>query len=131
MRCPVDGPTSFTDTFGEPRSGGRTHQGVDMFAATGTPVAAIVDGSVLRKTSSPAGGITLYYTGGDGYEYFYAHLSGYADVSPGQKMSAGDRLGFVGDTGNAGGGPPHLHFEARPNGGAPINPTSIARKACG
>ena len=102
-----------------------------MFAPIGTPVAAIVDGSVLRKTSSAAGGVSLYYTGSDGYEYFYAHLKGYAEVSPGQKMAAGDHLGFVGDTGNAAGGPPHLHFEARPNGGAPVNPTSIARKACG
>lgn len=131
MRCPVDGPTSFTDTYGEPRSGGRAHQGVDMYAAMGTPVAAIVDGSVLRKASSGAGGISLYFTGGDGNEYFYAHLSKYAEVSPGDKMSAGDRLGSVGDTGNAQGGPPHLHFEVRPQGGAPINPTPTARKACG
>jgi septal ring factor EnvC (AmiA/AmiB activator) len=131
MRCPVDGPTSFTDTYGDPRSGGRAHQGVDMYAAMGTPAAAIVDGSVLRKASSGAGGISLYYTGNDGNEYFYAHLSKYADISPGQKMSAGDHVGFVGDSGNAQGGPPHLHFEVRPQGGAPINPTPTARRACG
>ena len=131
MRCPVDGPTSFTDTFGAPRSGGRTHQGVDMFAASGTPVAAMVEGSVLRKSSSAAGGISLYFTGNDGNEYFYAHLSGYAEISPGQKMQAGGHLGYVGNTGNAEGGPPHLHFEARPKGGAPVNPTSLVRRACG
>jgi peptidoglycan LD-endopeptidase LytH len=131
MSCPVDGPTSFTDTYGEPRSGGRAHQGVDMYAAMGTPAAAIVDGTVLRKASSGAGGISLYFTGSDGNEYFYAHLSKYAEVSPGQKLSAGDHVGFVGDTGNAQGGPPHLHFEVRPQGGAPVNPTPYARKACG
>ena len=101
-----------------------------MFAAEGTPVVAIVSGTVLRKASSPAGGISLYLSGGDGFEYFYAHLAGYAEISGGQKVEAGTRLGSVGATGNASGGPPHLHFEARPQGGAPVNPTGIVRKVC-
>lgn len=131
MKCPVTGPVSFTDTYGHPRSGGRQHQGVDMFAASGTPVAAIVDGTVLRKASSSAGGISLYLKGNDGAEYFYAHLKGYAQIDQGQKVSAGQTVGYVGDTGNASGGPPHLHFEVKPQGSGPINPTPTAKKACG
>lgn len=130
LRCPIAGPTSFTDTWGAPRSEGRSHQGVDMFAARGTPVAAIVDGT-LRLASSASGGITLYIKGTDGTEYYYAHLEGYAAVSTGQKVFAGDRIAFVGNSGNAAGGPTHVHFEVHPGGGSAINPTPTARKACG
>ncbi|MGQ0680526.1 MAG: murein hydrolase activator EnvC family protein [Actinomycetota bacterium] len=131
MKCPVDGPVSFTDTYGHPRSGGRRHQGVDMFAAMGTPTVAIVDGTVQRKASSAAGGLSLYFKGIDGVEYFYAHLQKYAGVENGQKLSAGQVLGYVGDSGNAAGGPPHLHLEVAPAGSGPINPTPTARRACG
>jgi len=72
----------------------------------------------------------VYLRGNDGTEYFYTHLAAYADVAPGQKVSAGRTIGYVGDTGNAKGGPPHLHFEIRTNG-VPINPTPTARAACG
>lgn len=130
MACPVDGPHSFTDTFGAPRSGGRSHQGVDMFAPMRTPVAAIVDGTVLRRNSSPLGGLALYLRGSNGNEYFYAHLAGYTDVAVGAAVKAGDHLGFVGDTGNARGGPPHLHFEVRTSSGI-VNPTPVVRRACG
>jgi murein DD-endopeptidase MepM/ murein hydrolase activator NlpD len=128
--CPVNGPVSFTDTWGAPRSGGRRHQGVDMFAAMRTPAAAIVDGVLLRRETSSLGGMSVYLKGNNGNEYFYTHLSGYSDVAPGQKVSAGQTIGYVGDSGNASGGPPHLHFEIR-QGGVPINPTPTARLACG
>ncbi|HEX2053304.1 MAG TPA: peptidoglycan DD-metalloendopeptidase family protein [Actinomycetota bacterium] len=128
--CPVDGPVSFTDTYGAPRSGGRKHQGVDMFAPMRTPVAAIVDGTLTRRESSALGGLSVYMKGTDGTEYFYTHLSGYSNVAPGQKVTAGQTIGYVGDTGNAAGGPPHLHFEVR-SGGVPVNPTPTARAACG
>lgn len=128
--CPVDGPNSFTDTWGDPRSGGRRHQGVDIYAASGTPSAAVVDGTILRLTRSSRGGISLYLRGGDGSEYFYAHLSGYA-VSAGQRVSAGQHVAYVGNTGNARGGVPHLHFEIHPGGGAAINPYPTVRAACG
>lgn len=131
LRCPVGGPVSFTDTWGAPRSGGRSHQGVDMFAASGTPAVAITDGSVLRKTSSATGGITLYLKGNDGVEYYYAHMLKYAEVEQGQKVAAGEAIGYVGNSGNAAGTSPHLHFEVKPSGGGPINPTPTARKACG
>ena len=128
--CPVNGPVSFTDTWGAPRSGGRSHQGVDMFAAMRTPAAAIVDGTLLRRDTSSLGGMSVYLKGNDGNEYFYTHLAGYSDVAPGQKVTAGETIGYVGDSGNAKGGPPHLHFEIR-SGGVPINPTPTARLVCG
>ncbi|MDQ4148740.1 MAG: M23 family metallopeptidase, partial [Actinomycetota bacterium] len=131
LRCPVDGPTSFTDTWGAPRSGGRSHQGVDMFAAQGTPVAAISDGVVLRRETSAAGGLGLRIRGNDSTVYYYAHLSGYTNFVAGQRVTAGAHVGYVGATGNAAGGPPHLHFEVHPNGGSAINPTPTARRACG
>lgn len=129
--CPVDGPTAFTDSWGDPRGGGRRHEGVDMFAARGTPVAAVVEGTVGRMSTSSTGGIQLYLRGGDGTEYFYAHLNGYAGVSPGQRVTAGTHVAFVGNSGNARGGAPHLHFEIHPGGGAPINPYPTVKAACG
>jgi murein DD-endopeptidase MepM/ murein hydrolase activator NlpD len=131
LRCPVNGATSFTDTFGAPRSGGRRHMGVDMFAAEGTPAVAITDGVILRKQSSPAGGLGVWLRGTNSTVYYYAHLSGYASISPGQKVAAGTVVGFVGSTGNAEGGPAHLHFEVQPGGGAPVNPYPTAARACG
>lgn len=131
LRCPVGGPVSFTDTWGAPRSGGRSHQGVDMFAASGTPAVAIADGSILRKSSNALGGVTLYLKGNDGVEYYYAHMLKYAEVEQGQKVAAGDTIGYVGNSGNAAGSPPHLHLEIKPPGGGAINPAPTARKACG
>lgn len=128
--CPVNGPVSFTDTYGAPRSGGRRHQGVDMFAAMRTPAAAIVDGVLLRRETNSLSGMSVYLKGNNGNEYFYAHLSGFSDVAPGQKVSAGQTIGYVGNSGNASGGAPHVHFEVR-EGGVTINPTPTARLACG
>lgn len=131
FRCPVDGPNAFRDSWGEPRSGGRRHQGVDVFAAQGTPVAAVVDGTILRMMSSSLGGISLYLRGRDGSEYFYAHLAGYAGVAQGQSVAAGTHVAYVGNSGNARGGPAHLHFEIHPGGGRAINPFPTVRAACG
>lgn len=131
LYCPVDGPVSFTDTYGHPRSGGRTHLGVDMFAAMGTPVAAITDGTITRRSSSTLGGLYIYFTGTDGTEYFYTHLSGYTDIPVGRQIDGGTHVGYVGNSGNARGTPPHVHFEVAPEGRGNINPTPIARRACG
>lgn len=129
LYCPVNGPVSFTDTYGAPRSGGRTHQGVDMFAPMRTPAAAIVAGTLTRRQTSTLGGLSVYLRGTDGTEYFYTHLAAYSDVGQGQRVSAGQTIGYVGDSGNAKGGPPHLHFEIRSNG-VPVNPTPTVRTAC-
>lgn len=113
--CPVDGPVAFTDTWGAPRSGGRTHKGVDMKAARGTPVVAIEDGLVTRLSNSALGGYSIYLAGDSGARYYYAHLDAWADgLSGGQRVTAGDRLGTVGTSGNAPDWIPHLHFQYAP-----------------
>lgn len=116
--CPVVGASGFANTWGQPRSGGRRHQGVDMLAPSGTPLQAVVSGRVVRRTNR-LGGVTLSLHGENGTRYYYAHLRSYAG-SEGE-VSAGQVIGYVGDTGNAS-GTPHLHFEIHPGGGTAINP---------
>lgn len=127
--CPVDGPHALTDSYGDPRSGGRRHQGIDIMATRGTPAAAVSDGAITRMNQSTLGGVSLYLRGNDGTEYFYTHLDRYAGVSVGQAVSAGTHVAYVGSTGNA--GTPHLHFEVHPGGGASIDPFPMAKAACG
>lgn len=129
--CPVGQPHNFSDTWGAPRSGGRTHKGVDIFADIGIPLYAYTSGTV-RLTSSPLGGISLWITGDNGDRYYYAHLSRYADgVTTGTRVRTGDLVGYNGKTGNARYTPPHLHWEVHPGGGTAVNPTPYARAACG
>ncbi len=130
--CPVQGVVVFTDTFGAPRSGGRSHQGVDMLAARGTPVVAIDEGTVSRMSTSSLGGITVWFRDAAGDEYYYAHLDGWAPgQAEGQGVSGGALLGYVGSTGNASASAPHLHWEYHPGGGGAVNPTPLARQLCG
>ncbi len=126
--CPVQGAVSFTDTFGAPR-GGHTHKGVDMFAATGTPLVAVVAGSLFFQSDN-LGGLAAYVTGNDGTTYYYAHLNDY--VGGGRTVSTGELIGHVGNTGDASGGPSHLHFEIRPGGpnGSAIDPTPTVAAHC-
>jgi murein DD-endopeptidase MepM/ murein hydrolase activator NlpD len=118
MVCPVAGASSYSDTWGADRSGGRSHEGVDMLAPAGTPLVAVVSGSV-EFGSSPLGGNSLWLHGSDGNAYFYAHLSAFEGSSRG--VSQGEVIGYVGATGNAN-GTNHLHFEVHPGGGAAVNP---------
>ncbi|HEV3474864.1 MAG TPA: peptidoglycan DD-metalloendopeptidase family protein, partial [Actinomycetota bacterium] len=122
--CPAPG-TSFSDTFGAPRSGGRSHAGVDMMGGYGTPVYAALPGSVSTSSSSLGGNQAYVYSDGGTYT-FYAHLQGFADVSG--SVAAGTLIGYVGDTGNAT-GTPHLHFEYHP-GGSLVNPTPYVAAVC-
>ncbi|MCX8033231.1 MAG: peptidoglycan DD-metalloendopeptidase family protein [Thermoleophilia bacterium] len=126
---PVDGPHSYTNTWGAPRSGGRTHKGTDILAPRGTPVVACVSGVISRTNprDTGLGGITIWLRGDNGYSYYYAHLDGIASgIRPGVRVRAGQLLGWVGDTGNAD-GCYHLHFEMHPGGGAAVNPYATLR----
>lgn len=125
---PVQGPNSFRDTFGAPRSGGRTHKGTDIMTARNTPIVAVTDG-VITSTNpydTGLGGITIHLRGDDGNVYYYAHLASIKEgIRAGVRVEAGQVIGYAGNTGNASGGAVHLHFEIRPNGGAAINPYPI------
>jgi murein DD-endopeptidase MepM/ murein hydrolase activator NlpD len=129
--CPIAGPFHFRDTWGAPRSGGRSHKGVDMFGQMGADVFAITDGTILRHSSSPLGGLGLYLAGDDGAQYYYSHLQSiFPDYQPGRRVEAGERIAANGDSGNARGGAPHIHFEVRPAAGAQVNPYPFAAAAC-
>ena len=129
--CPfTPGKTSFRDTWGAPRSGGRRHKGVDMFAAWNERMFAVVSGTVSIANYG-LGGKVVWLNGSDGNGYYYAHLSDWA-VSNGQRVSQGQVIGYNGDSGNARGGSPHLHFEIHPGGRgrAAVNPTPTVAAAC-
>jgi len=127
--CPMTpGRTSFIDSWGFPRSGGRTHKGVDMFAARGEPIYAVQAGTA-RSSSNTLGGISVHLSANTGFRYYYAHLQSTA-FSGSRSVAQGDVIGYNGSTGNAAASSPHLHFEIRPGGGGPVNPYPTVRAAC-
>lgn len=92
------------------------HQGLDIFAARGTPLLAVGTGRVYRAGWNPVSGLAVQIEV-DGTRYFYAHLDGLAKgVGPGDTVHIGQVLGYVGTTGDAVGTHPHVHFEVRPGG---------------
>jgi murein DD-endopeptidase MepM/ murein hydrolase activator NlpD len=125
MVCPVAGPAAYADTWGAARSGGRSHEGVDMLGARGTPIVAVVSGTAQPKNNS-LGGNAVWLTGSNGYRYYYAHLDSFGASGA---VSAGTVIGYMGDTGNAR-GTVHLHFEVHPGGGRAVNPTPYVRAVC-
>lgn len=130
---PVQGKCTFSDSYGVTRSGGRTHEGVDIMATTGKYVYAVANGTLTRQYRDAAGSLSgngWRLTTADGTYFFYAHLSEHAPgLAVGSVVTPGQIIGYVGATGNA--GSPHLHFEIHPNGGAPINPTASLRAVDG
>jgi murein DD-endopeptidase MepM/ murein hydrolase activator NlpD len=122
--CPAPG-SSFGDTFGAPRSGGRSHAGVDMMGSYGSPIYAALPGTVSFSSSSLGGNQAYVHSAGGTYT-FYAHLQGYVGSS--RAVAAGELIGEMGDTGNAT-GTPHLHFEYHPNGTL-VNPTPFVAAVC-
>jgi peptidoglycan LD-endopeptidase LytH len=123
--CPVNGAVAFGDTWGSPRPNGRHHQGVDMMAASWTPLVAVVAGFVRMKTD-PLGGNVASLNGVDGTRYYYAHLSSWEGGD--RNVSAGDVVGYVGHTGDTQAN--HLHLEIHPHGGSAVNPYPTVRRYC-
>ncbi len=144
---PVSAGASYSDTFGAPRSGGRSHAGQDLVSAKGTPLLAAVSGRItrLRHDLSGLSGNSLTITADDGWSYVYIHLNNdspgtddsanrfeYA-FAPGltlnKRVTAGELVGFLGDSGNAEQTVAHLHFEIRQPDGAVINAFASLRAA--
>ncbi len=126
LACPIAGPRSFADTWGASRSGGRSHEGVDMMSPGGTPLVAMEAGRV-EFTTNGLGGNTVRLYGASGTRYYYAHLSAWEGSS--RPVSKGDVIGYVGKTGNTSAN--HLHLQVHPGGGQAVNPYPYARGACG
>jgi murein DD-endopeptidase MepM/ murein hydrolase activator NlpD len=135
LAVPVAGvtPEQLVDTYTQARAGGaRSHDAIDIMAATGTPVVAAAPGKVEKLFfSQGGGGITAYVRSDDGrWSYYYAHLNAYAPgLREGQRIERGSPIGTVGATGNANPTGPHLHFAIyrmepgqRWHDGTPINP---------
>lgn len=117
------------DTYGAARSQGRSHEGIDIFAPSGTPVHAVASGTVVQGFSNSLGGVVVRIQGDDGRFYYYAHLKSgsTSHLKVGEHVRAGEVIGGVGRTGNAAGTPNHLHFQVRENGEW-INPYPFLKK---
>ena len=116
LLIPVEGvrPSQLQDTFDQARSEGRVHDAIDIMAPRGTPVLAATDGRVVKLFQSAKGGTTVYQLAAadEHFVFYYAHLAAYAeDLSEGRLARRGETIGYVGDTGNAGPGNTHLHFQ--------------------
>ncbi|PIE31748.1 MAG: hypothetical protein CSA55_05055 [Ilumatobacter coccineus] len=130
---PVGGHCGYVDTWHAPRSGGRRHLGADIIASKGNKLRAVVDGTIGRmRHDRPGslGGNALYIRTDDGTYFYYAHLDAFAEgLETGMPVTAGQVIGTVGSTGNA--GVSHLHFEVHPQGGGAINPYPVLNAAGG
>jgi murein DD-endopeptidase MepM/ murein hydrolase activator NlpD len=130
--CPVGQPRAFSDDFGDLRYGGgfHYHQGIDILAPLGTPVYAAQSGRFTTDYNS-LGGISANLYSDSGDRTYYAHMSSYAGVPSGSHVPAGMLIGHVGNTGDAAGGPYHLHFEYHPGGGSAADPYRMLVAVCG
>ncbi|MGP5494178.1 M23 family metallopeptidase [Psychrobacter celer] len=119
---------NLSDTWGAARSQGRTHEGIDIFAARGTPIQATTAGIVSKVGENTLGGRVVVIVGPGGAGHYYAHLEDYADITPNDWVDAGDVIGYVGDSGNAKGTPPHVHYGIYIQGNA-VNPYPLLQKS--
>ena len=126
---PMQGRCGFTDTWGQARSEGRSHEGTDVMGARGLALYATNDGVISRmSTGGRLGGNVIYVKIPNGTYFYYAHLDSFAPgMAAGVPVKAGQIIGYVGSTGDA--GTPHLHFEVHPFGGAAVNPYAILKAA--
>jgi murein DD-endopeptidase MepM/ murein hydrolase activator NlpD len=122
---PVYGDVRVADDFGAARQIG-AHQGNDLFAAFGSPVLAVADGTLNRVGTLPISGNRLWLKTARGDSFFYAHLSAFSpEAVSGRNVKAGTLLGFVGNTGDAEPTPPHVHFEIHPGDKDAIDPHAV------
>ncbi len=129
--CIFDGAFRFRDTWGDPRSGGRSHKGTDVFAPFDHPTYAITGGVVERHSNSRLGGLGLYLRGDDGNLFYYAHLNSIEPAGAvGNRVVPGELVARNGSSGNADRSAPHVHFELHPGGGSAINPYPWLAAAC-
>lgn len=125
-KCPVPG-SSFRNDWGWVKPDGRTHDGIDLFAARGSAVVAPVAGHLHQKTG-PIGGLQFTLWGVDGARYFGSHMDSFGDSGD---VAAGVIIGTVGDSGNAAGSNTHLHFEVHPgDGDRSANPYPALQETC-
>ena len=126
---PLQGPCTYTDSWGEARGSGRAHQGTDIAAAEGDHIYAVAGGEIIKVYADSPGSLAgngLRMRTPDGAVVFYAHLSALAPgMAVGAAVTPGQPVGYVGHTGNAGG--PHLHLEIHPDGGDAVNPYPLLR----
>lgn len=116
------------DSWGQERDGGlRSHEGIDLFAPRHTPVRSATEGIVERKSVGGLGGRVVWIVGPGGYRHYYAHLESWAEQAEGDWVEAGEVIGFVGSSGNAAGGPPHLHYGIYAPFGGAQNPFPLLR----
>lgn len=117
------GVKNISPNFGDPRSGGRTHEGEDIMAIKGTPIISPTAAVVLRTGFGDSAGNYVYTANPGGETFVYMHLDRIGEgVVPGLVLSQGSLIGYVGDTGNASGGAAHLHFEIHDANNNPTNP---------
>ncbi len=130
---PAEGPTRFVDSFGDARLSGTSeqhwHEGCDVMAAMGTPLVAVEDGVLTSYGGSdPLGGLSIFLKGTSGYSYYYAHLSAFAPgLAQGDTVTAGQLIGFVGQTGDA--LAPHVHFEIHDPDGQVLDAYGLLKTA--
>ncbi|HEX2026928.1 MAG TPA: M23 family metallopeptidase [Nitriliruptorales bacterium] len=124
-RCPVAGPSSFVNDYGVSKGDGRFHEGVDLFAARGTPVVAPVAGRA-EQVEGRRGGLQVWLYGDDGYLYISTHLDAFGAAG---RVAPGTTVGSVGTSGNARATSPHLHFELHGPDGV-LNPYPRLLEAC-
>ena len=119
--------TEIPNSWGAPRSDGRSHQGVDIFAARGTPVLSATEGIVVRVGTNQLGGQVVNVLGPGRQVHYYAHLDRYGAFKPGDVVYPGSILGYVGNTGNARTTPPHLHYGIYDPSRGAVNPWPLLR----
>ena len=125
---PSQGRCSFVDSWQWERSGGRRHEGVDIMGPKGLALYAVLDGTITKMygAESTLSGNALRLTTADGTYFFYAHLDSFAaGIAIGSVVRAGQIIGYMGSTGNAGSS--HLHFEVHPLGGSAVSPYPVVK----